>query len=61
MDGYAHNQMPYIANPLAYTNGVTAEEYMDSLPALGMQQQQYQSTHPSYSTSNYNGYGIVNF
>lgn len=53
MDGYDHTRMPYMGNPLQYGNGVTAEEYMNALPALGLQGQQYQ--HSAYGANDFGG------
>lgn len=53
MDGYDHTRMPYMGNPLQYNTGVTAEEYMNALPALGLQEQQYQPS--SYGANAFAG------
>ncbi len=53
MDGYHHTQMPYMGNPLQFSNSVTAEEYMNALPALGLQEQQYQPS--AYGTNDFGG------
>ncbi|KAK4695675.1 hypothetical protein P7C71_g2109, partial [Lecanoromycetidae sp. Uapishka_2] len=53
MDGYDHTRMPFMGNPLQYSNGVTAEEYMNAMPALGLQAQHYQT--PTYNANAFGG------
>jgi len=54
MDGYDHTQMPYMGNPLHYSHSVTAEEYMNAMPTLGLHEQQYHP--PTYGTNDFGGH-----
>lgn len=53
MDGYNPTGMPYIGNPMSYTDPVSNDSYLQSLPALGLPDHNYQQQHHGYSTDDF--------
>lgn len=61
MDGYDHTGMPYLGNPMSFSDPATNDQYLNNLPTLGIQAQGYQQhTQPSsYSTEDFGGHAFT--
>ena len=53
MEGYDPMGMPFMANSLSLNNSVSTDDYLNTLPTLGLAQQSLQA--PNYDTNSFRG------
>ena len=59
MDGYEASSMPYLGNPMQYNHPVSTDAYLNTLPALGFPDHNFQQHAPSYPADGFGGYELL--